>query len=166
MPTAPSVIIPNVTPSITLFSPGMAPFQTLSQNYGPSLSALWRHKKHLQEKMRQAEKRLEHHRRQDYLFKFNNFLDELPREPSKPPAPTATPGWSSRPCAKAPGFSQLHGQTGCEAGPGHGLPPPGLTPMDHPEQSPAHRPPVHRRHPPGPGRLSLLPLPGASPHTG
>ena len=47
----------------------------LSQNYGPSLSALWRHKKHLQEKMRQAEKRLEHNLRQGYLFKFNNFLE-------------------------------------------------------------------------------------------
>ena len=54
---------------------GNGTLAALSQNYGPSLSALWRHKKHLQEKMRQAEKRLEHHRRQDYLFKFNNFLE-------------------------------------------------------------------------------------------
>ena len=54
---------------------GNGTLSALSQNYGPSLSALWRHKKHLQEKMRQAEKRLEHHRRQDYLFKFNNFLE-------------------------------------------------------------------------------------------
>ena len=30
-------------------------FATLSRKYGPSLSPPWRHKKHLQEKMRQAE---------------------------------------------------------------------------------------------------------------
>jgi hypothetical protein len=56
---------------------GSATLSALSQNYGPSLSALWRHKKHLQEKMRQAEKRLEHNLRQGYLFKFNKTLIAL-----------------------------------------------------------------------------------------
>ena len=54
---------------------GGVTLSTLSQNYGPSLSALWRHKKHLQKKMRRAEKRLEDNLRQGYLFKFNNFLE-------------------------------------------------------------------------------------------
>ena len=54
---------------------GSITLAALSQNYGPSLSALWRHKKHLQKKMRRAEKRLEDNLRQGYLFKFNNFLE-------------------------------------------------------------------------------------------
>ena len=34
-----------------------ATFAALSRKYGPSISPLWRHKKYLQEKMRQAENR-------------------------------------------------------------------------------------------------------------
>jgi hypothetical protein len=56
---------------------GSLTLSALSQNFGPSLSALWRHKKHLQEKMRQAEKRLEANLRQGYLFKLNQTLAEV-----------------------------------------------------------------------------------------
>ena len=50
-------------------------YAALSQQYGPSISALWRHKKHLQEKIRQTEKRLENNRRQETLFRYNDFLE-------------------------------------------------------------------------------------------
>ena len=52
-----------------------AAFADLSRKYGLSLSALWRHKKHLQEKMRRAAERLQHRLRQDCLFQFNEFLE-------------------------------------------------------------------------------------------
>ena len=54
---------------------GDATYEALSAQYGPSLSAIYRHKKHLQEKMRQAEKRLQNHLRQDTLFRFNEYLE-------------------------------------------------------------------------------------------
>ena len=50
-------------------------YAALSQHYGPSISALWRHKKHLQEKIRQTEKRLENSLRQETLFRYNDFLE-------------------------------------------------------------------------------------------
>jgi hypothetical protein len=54
---------------------GDATFAALSQQYGPSISALFRHKKHLQEKIRQTEKRLENSLRQETLFRYNDFLE-------------------------------------------------------------------------------------------
>jgi hypothetical protein len=50
-------------------------YAALSQQYGPSISALFRHKKHLQEKIRQTEKRLENSLRQETLFRYNDFLE-------------------------------------------------------------------------------------------
>ena len=50
-------------------------YAALSQHYGLSISALWRHKKHLQEKIRQTEKRLENSLRQETLFRYNDFLE-------------------------------------------------------------------------------------------
>ena len=52
-----------------------ATYSALSQQYGPSISAIYRHKKHLREKMRQTEKRLQGHLLQGCLFQFNEFLE-------------------------------------------------------------------------------------------
>ena len=50
-------------------------YAALSHQYGPSISALFRHKKHLQEKIRQTEKRLENSLHQETLFRYNDFLE-------------------------------------------------------------------------------------------
>ncbi len=54
-------------------------FAALKQKYGPSVSALWRHKKHLKEKMRRAAARLENNLRVGCLFNLNTFLEEAKR---------------------------------------------------------------------------------------
>ena len=79
-------------------------YAALSQHYGPSISALWRHKKHLQEKIRQTEKRL----RTVCARRPSSATTTSWNRPgrlSAPPAPTATPARSSGPSGKAPGFS-------------------------------------------------------------
>ena len=54
---------------------GNATYEALSQQYGPSLSAIYRHKKHLLEKMRRTEKRLQNQLCQDTLFRYNDYLE-------------------------------------------------------------------------------------------
>ncbi len=54
---------------------GDATYEALSQQYGPSLSAIYRHKKHLLEKMRRTEKRLQNQLCQDTLFRYNDYLE-------------------------------------------------------------------------------------------
>ena len=56
---------------------GNGTLAALSRHYGPSPSALHRHKKHLQEKISQARRRLDHNLRQGYLFKLNQTLAEV-----------------------------------------------------------------------------------------
>ena len=54
---------------------GDATFEALSGQYGPSRSAIYRHKRHLQKKMRQVEKRLENQVRLDTLLHYNHYLE-------------------------------------------------------------------------------------------
>jgi hypothetical protein len=56
-----------------------ATFAALSQKYGPSISALYRHKKHLEEKVRRARQRFKDSQQQGCLFKLNAFLDNIQR---------------------------------------------------------------------------------------
>jgi hypothetical protein len=56
-----------------------ATLAALSQQYGPSIISLFRHKKHLGEKMRRARQRLRNSQTQGYLFKLNAFLDHVQR---------------------------------------------------------------------------------------
>jgi hypothetical protein len=56
---------------------GNGTLETLSQKYGPSPSALHRHKQHLQEKISQARQHLENNLRLGYLFKLNQTLAEV-----------------------------------------------------------------------------------------
>ena len=56
---------------------GNGTLEALSRQYGPSPSALHRHKKHLQEKISQARRCLDHNLRQGYLFKLNQTLAEV-----------------------------------------------------------------------------------------
>ena len=56
---------------------GNGTLEALSRQYGPSPSALHRHKKHLQEKISQARRRLDQNLRQGYLFKLNQTLAEV-----------------------------------------------------------------------------------------
>ena len=56
---------------------GNGTLEALSRQYGPSPSALHRHKKHLQEKIFEARRRLDHNLRQGYLFKLNQTLAEV-----------------------------------------------------------------------------------------
>ncbi len=58
---------------------GGVTFEALKKKYGPSMSALWRHKKHLLEKMRQAEKRFLDNLRQGCLLKLNSHLERTER---------------------------------------------------------------------------------------
>ncbi len=53
---------------------GNATYESLSDRFGPSLSALFRHKKHLRENILQARQRLDNNLRLGFLFKLNNFL--------------------------------------------------------------------------------------------
>ncbi len=55
---------------------GNATFAALSQQYGLSVSALFRHKKLLKLKMAQVEKDLANNLRQATLFQFNDFLEQ------------------------------------------------------------------------------------------
>jgi hypothetical protein len=52
-----------------------ATFAALSQKYGLSISALFRHKRMLKNKMALAEERLQHIRNQEILFQYNDFLE-------------------------------------------------------------------------------------------
>ncbi len=56
---------------------GNGTLEALSRQYGPSPSALHRHKKHLQEKIFEARRCLDHNLRQGYLFKLNQTLAEV-----------------------------------------------------------------------------------------
>jgi hypothetical protein len=56
---------------------GNGTLAALSRQYGPSPSALHRHKKHLQEKIFEARRCLDHNLRQGYLFKLNQTLAEV-----------------------------------------------------------------------------------------
>ena len=56
---------------------GNGTLAALSRQYGPSPSALHRHKKHLQEKIFEARRCLDHNLRQGYLFKLNQNLAEV-----------------------------------------------------------------------------------------
>jgi hypothetical protein len=56
-----------------------ATLAALSQQYGPSLSSLFRHKKHLEEKMVRTRQRLKDSQAQGCLFKLNAFLDHVQR---------------------------------------------------------------------------------------
>ena len=49
----------------------------LSQKFGPSSSALQRHKGHLRDKMRESRRRLQEIREQGSLFLLNAFLDHV-----------------------------------------------------------------------------------------
>ena len=52
-------------------------FEALSRQFGPSKSALWRHEKHLQEKISQAQRRLDDNLRLGLVFKLNHILDRI-----------------------------------------------------------------------------------------
>ncbi len=54
-------------------------FEALKKKFGPSMSALWRHKKHLLEKMAQAEKRFLDNLRLGVLLKLNSRLERNER---------------------------------------------------------------------------------------
>ncbi len=56
---------------------GNATYAALSQQYGLSVSALFRHKKLLKLKMAQVEKDLQRNLRQGCLFKFNDSLEQV-----------------------------------------------------------------------------------------
>ena len=56
-----------------------ATFAALGKKYGLSISSLFRHKRHLQGKMAQAEKRLQNHFRQETLFHYNELLETTRR---------------------------------------------------------------------------------------
>ena len=52
-----------------------ATFAALSRKYALSISALFRHKRMLKNKMARAEERLQHTRNQEILFQYNEFLE-------------------------------------------------------------------------------------------
>ena len=52
-----------------------ATFAALSHKYGLSISALFRHKRMLKNKLARAEERLQHTRNQEILFQYNDFLE-------------------------------------------------------------------------------------------
>ena len=52
-----------------------ATFAALSPKYGLSISALFRHKRMLKNKLARAEERLQHTRNQEILFQYNDFLE-------------------------------------------------------------------------------------------
>ena len=54
-------------------------FEALKKKFGPSMSALWRHKKHLLEKVAQAEKRFLDNLRLGVLLKLNSRLERNER---------------------------------------------------------------------------------------
>ena len=56
---------------------GDATYEALSGQYGPSISSLFRHKKHLEEKMIQTRQRLKNSQEQGCLLKLNAFLDHV-----------------------------------------------------------------------------------------
>ncbi len=58
---------------------GGVSFEALKKRFGPSMSALWRHKKHLLEKMAQAEKRFLDNLRLGVLLKLNSRLERNER---------------------------------------------------------------------------------------
>ena len=58
---------------------GGVTFEALKKKFGPSMSALWRHKKHLLEKMAQAEKRFLDNLRLGVLLKLNSRLERNER---------------------------------------------------------------------------------------
>ena len=161
MHNAPSVTIPTITTSIKLFSPGAAPFQPSVKITAPASRPSGAIKNTSRKKCARPKNASSDNLRQGYLFKFNNFL-EVATDTVK----TAGADGNSRLVLQAvrEGTRILNFMTKLDvkldqdtvyrllASP----------PVDHPEQSPAHRPPVYHRHPPDPGRQSLLPLPGAS----
>ena len=77
---------------------GNGTLAALSRQYGPSPSALHRHKKHLQEKIFEARRCLDHNLRQGYLFKLNQTLAEVEAAWPKP-----RPQITSTRSSKAPG---------------------------------------------------------------
>jgi hypothetical protein len=56
---------------------GAPSLQALSRQFGPSKSALYRHKEHLQEKISQARRRLDQNLRLGLVFKLNQVLDRV-----------------------------------------------------------------------------------------
>ncbi len=56
---------------------GDATFEALSRQYGPSISALYRHKKHLEAKTRRARARLRDNLSLGFFCKLNNFLAQI-----------------------------------------------------------------------------------------
>ena len=79
-------------------------YAALGKKYRLSISSLFRHKRHLQGKMAQAEKCLQNHLRQETLFHYNELLETTRRLIS-----TAVAAGDDRQvlrvCVKAPGFS-------------------------------------------------------------
>ena len=69
--------------------------EALSRQFGPSMSALHRHKKHLRENLRQAQQRLDDNLRLGLLFKLNQTLDRVEIALPKP-RPRTTSTRSSR----------------------------------------------------------------------
>ncbi len=56
---------------------GDATYEALSRQYGPSLSAIYRHKKHLETKTRRARARLRDNLSLGFFCKLNNFLAQI-----------------------------------------------------------------------------------------
>ena len=56
---------------------GDATYEALSRQYGPSISALYRHKKHLETKTRRARARLRDNLSLGFFCKLNNFLAQI-----------------------------------------------------------------------------------------
>ncbi len=56
---------------------GDATYEALSRQYGPSISAMYRHKKHLETKTRRARARLRDNLSLGFFCKLNNFLAQI-----------------------------------------------------------------------------------------
>jgi hypothetical protein len=50
--------------------------EALGRKFGTSKSAMWRHKRHFEKKIQQAQKRLEASVQHGYLFKLNTLLED------------------------------------------------------------------------------------------
>ena len=131
--------------------------EALSRQFGPSISALHRHKNHLQEKISQARRQLDNNLRLGLFFKLNCILERTEAVSAK-----AEANDNIDQVLKAARVSnRIIRDLGKMETSWDGLPPTASwpRPMAEPGLPPAHRTRLPRRRPSGPGPGPLPPLP-------
>ena len=138
---------------------GDATYEALSRQYGPSPSAIYRHKKHLEAKTRRARQRLRDNLSLGFFCKLNNFLAQIQNA-----AQTADAEGNAAVVLKAATVgtriitSLAKQELPLELDMVYRFL---ASPQWATQEPPAHRPAALHRQPPGHRRQPVLPLPRA-----